>query len=73
MRRIATDMTRAAKVVECLPSHWPDRAEVLVTDCGHRHLRPIGFYATGDTMHCPFCADPPPPDIGTDVPGGGAA
>lgn len=36
-------------------AHWPNHAEVLVTECGHRHVRPKGSYIAGDVIECPFC------------------
>jgi hypothetical protein len=51
-------------ITELLPSlYFSPVAEVLVTACGHRHVRPTGMYHTGDTLRCPFCDDdnPPPP------------
>lgn len=32
-------------------------AEVLVTECGHRHVRPTGAYRSGDMIACPFCEE----------------
>ena len=73
-RRLPGDVVR--RVVQVMPSaHWPRNAVVLVTDCGHRHVRQRGF-VVGSEIHCPFCGDTTrpaqPPDIGSDVPGGGA-
>lgn len=71
-------MTRTVRTV--LPSALFETAEVLVTDCGHRHVRPLRHYRAGESLDCPFCDDElhglrallRPPDIGADVPGGGA-
>jgi hypothetical protein len=53
-----------AVVVQVLPSHYfPIVADVIVTSCGHRHLRPAGMVGVGQPMACPFCEDAePPPD-----------
>lgn len=74
-------MTR--RVVEIYPSAWFTTADVLVTECRHRHVRPKGVYTVGSTLVCTFCelnrtflSGPNQitvlPDIGSDVPGGGA-
>ncbi len=45
-------------VTEVLPSYYfGPFAEVLVTECGHRHVRPSGIRHVGDVMLCPFCED----------------
>ena len=47
-----------ASVREVLPSYyWPQNAIIVITDCGHRHARPITMKPDiGATFHCPFCA-----------------
>lgn len=56
-RRLPGDNQR--RIMQVLPSaHWPQNAVVLVTDCGHRHVRPRGF-VVGSVIHCPFCDDKP--------------
>jgi len=49
-------------VAEVLPSYyWPQNAVVIVTACGHRHVRPIRPVTTvGDKFLCPFCLDNAP-------------
>ncbi len=44
-------------VRETLPSYyWPQNAIVIVTECGHRHVRPITMRPdVGAAFHCPFC------------------
>lgn len=32
-------------------------AEVLITTCGHSHVRPCGYRRVGDDLDCPFCDD----------------
>lgn len=54
-----------AIVMDVLPSYyWPQNAVVIVTACGHRHVRPIQPATNiGDAFLCPFCMDneqPPP-------------
>ncbi len=47
-------------VDDILPSyHWPENAEVIVTRCGHRHVRPKGACKVGYTLDCPFCDETP--------------
>ena len=62
---------------EVLPSYYfAPYAVVLVTACGHRHVRPASMgHKAGGVLDCPFCDDQSlnqPPDIGPDVLGGGA-
>jgi hypothetical protein len=65
-------------ISEVLPSYYfAPYAMVLVTECGHRHVRPTAMaHKVGDMLACPFCEDAAPhgqpSDIGADVPGGGA-
>jgi uncharacterized Zn-binding protein involved in type VI secretion len=44
---------------ELLPSYyWPQNAVVIVTACGHKHVRPKNVDAkVGDPFQCPFCED----------------
>jgi hypothetical protein len=45
-------------ISEVLPSYYfHPVAEVLVTECGHRHVRPTGMHQQGGMLHCPFCED----------------
>ncbi len=46
-----------AIVRDVLPSYyWPQNAVVIVTDCGHRHIRPITMRPEiGAVFSCPFC------------------
>lgn len=45
-------------IIEVLPSlYFGPGGTVLITDCGHRHLRPAGQKAAGEMMRCPFCVD----------------
>lgn len=48
-----------AIVADVLPSHyWPQNAVVIVTTCGHRHVRPMSPATNiGDAFLCPFCMD----------------
>jgi hypothetical protein len=45
------------EIVDVLPSLYFTRGEVLVTACGHRHLRPVGMLPLHAWMVCPFCTD----------------
>lgn len=49
-----------ATVSEILPSYyWPQNAVIIVTECGHKHARPITMkIAIGDSFACPFCEEP---------------
>lgn len=51
-----------ATVTDVLPSYyWPQNAVVIVTACGHRHVRPIWPVTNiGDAFLCPFCMDNEP-------------
>lgn len=52
--------TTDREIVAVLPSlYFHPAAEVLVTTCGHRHLRPTGMRKQGEMLHCPFCEDDP--------------
>jgi len=42
-------------IFESLAFH--PRAEVLVTECGHQHVRPTGMKKVGEMLFCPFCDD----------------
>ncbi len=46
-------------VSEVWPSYyWPMAAVVIVTTCGHRHVRPITMTPDiGSAFLCPFCGD----------------
>lgn len=45
-------------VVDVLHSAWWRNAEVIVLDCGHRHVRPRGYSPPkGESLPCCFCED----------------
>ena len=48
-----------ATVTDVLPSYyWPKNAVVIVTACGHRHVRPNQpLVKVGDSFLCPFCME----------------
>jgi hypothetical protein len=43
-------------VVDVMPSYyWPGAAIVIVTECGHKHVRPASWGSKpGDTFDCAF-------------------
>lgn len=47
------------KITELSPSYyWPKVAIVIVTTCGHRHIRPIvPALQAGEDFDCPMCDD----------------
>ncbi len=48
-------------VVDVLPSAYWASARVIVLECGHRHVRPIGCGAKGEMFPCYACAEGLPP------------
>ena len=50
-------MNNDRRIDTVLDSAYFTNAEVLVTECAHRHLRPRGMYRSGDTLACPFCEE----------------
>ena len=52
------------QIEEILPSFYFDGANVILTSCGHRHLRPKSMtFKVGQEFECPFEHDATPEQL----------